>query len=447
MKIILAVREKPSLSKAAGTKARATLGSAVAAGWTGAAAGSLGSVVKVLGEDPLPAAGAADGQATWVRAVVVAPAIAGMAARWPPKRRIRKTTRAMPATASSASMRKLPKASPRPRWLIRAAMPRPAARPAMGPIQDRLAAAAGAAPATGAAALAGVACCAGVAGLGGGASGAVRAGMSRCMPAGLPPPKRLASETEGSVVPTSATTRAPRSQFFMETSPLEDNDECKNQSGVWGRKPGWPKRALLALPAAGEMGHLSAQASCGIGLGEFKHAAPAVRVEGRRHMTVVALWVLVVALILLGLAGTVVPALPGPALVLGAVVLGAWIDDFTRVGVGTLVVIGLLALLAWALDYAAGLLGARRVGASRQALLGAVLGTVVGLFMGVVGVLFMPLVGAAAGEYLARQHQAQAGQRAMKVGVATWLGIMAGLLAKVVISFMMVGVFVVALWW
>ncbi len=164
-------------------------------------------------------------------------------------------------------------------------------------------------------------------------------------------------------------------------------------------------------------------------------------------MTVVALWVLVVALILLGLAGTVLPALPGPALVMGAIVLGAWIDDFTRVGGGTLVVIGLQALLAWALDYAAGLLGARKVGASRQALLGAVLGTVVGLFMGVVGVLFMPLVGAAAGEYLARQHQAQAGQRAMRVGVATWLGIMAGLLAKVVISFMMVGVFVVALWW
>jgi uncharacterized protein YqgC (DUF456 family) len=76
-----------------------------------------------------------------------------------------------------------------------------------------------------------------------------------------------------------------------------------------------------------------------------------------------------------------------------------------------------------------------------------VLGTVVGLFMGVVGVLFMPLVGAAAGEYLARRHEAQASHRAMKVGVATWLGIMAGLLAKVVISCMMVGVFVVALWW
>jgi uncharacterized protein len=68
-------------------------------------------------------------------------------------------------------------------------------------------------------------------------------------------------------------------------------------------------------------------------------------------------------------------------------------------------------------------------------------GTVVGLFMGLIGVLFMPLVGAAIGEYIARKDQ----QRAVKVGVATWLGIMAGLIAKVVIAFVMIGVFVVAL--
>ena len=153
------------------------------------------------------------------------------------------------------------------------------------------------------------------------------------------------------------------------------------------------------------------------------------------------LWILSAALILAGLAGTVLPALPGTLFVLGGIVLGAWIDDFTRVGGGVVVAATLLALLAWALDYLAGLLGARRAGASRQALIGAVLGTIAGLFMGLVGVLFMPLVGAAIGEYLARRDQ----QRAVKVGVATWLGIMAGLVAKVVIAFMMIGLFVAAL--
>jgi len=152
-------------------------------------------------------------------------------------------------------------------------------------------------------------------------------------------------------------------------------------------------------------------------------------------------WILCAALILVGLAGTVLPVLPGTVLIWVGILLGAWIDDFTRVSVGTLVFISAVALLAWGLDYAAGLLGAKKAGASKQALIGAALGTVLGLFMGLVGVLFMPLLGAALGEYLARQDQ----KRAMKVGLATWFGIMLGLLAKVVLGFVMVGLFVAAL--
>jgi uncharacterized protein len=158
-------------------------------------------------------------------------------------------------------------------------------------------------------------------------------------------------------------------------------------------------------------------------------------------LEITLLWILCAALIVAGLAGTVLPVLPGTVLVWGGIVLGAWIDDFQRVGTTTLVVVTVLAALAWVLDYVAGLLGARKAGASRQALLGAAIGTVVGLFMGVVGVLFMPLVGAALGEYLAQKDQT----RAVRVGVATWLGIMLGLLAKVVLAFIMVGLFVAAL--
>mgnify|MGYP001766842059 FL=1 len=153
------------------------------------------------------------------------------------------------------------------------------------------------------------------------------------------------------------------------------------------------------------------------------------------------LWVLCAAMILAGLAGTILPMLPGTLLVWGGIVLGAWIDDFTRVSVTTVVLISLMGLLAWALDYAAGLLGAQKAGASKLALLGAAVGTVVGLFMGLVGVLFMPLVGAALGEFLAQKDRA----RAVKVGVSTWIGIMVGLVAKVVLAFMMVGLFAAAL--
>ena len=158
-------------------------------------------------------------------------------------------------------------------------------------------------------------------------------------------------------------------------------------------------------------------------------------------MTETLLWVLSIVLIVVGLAGTVLPALPGTAFVLGGIVLGAWIDDFTRVGGGVVAACAVLAVLAWVLDYVAGLLGARKAGASRLAIVGAAVGTVLGLFMGLVGVLFMPLVGAAVGEWLSRRDHGQA----VKVGVATWLGIMVGMVSKVVLAFMMLGLFIAAL--
>jgi len=152
-------------------------------------------------------------------------------------------------------------------------------------------------------------------------------------------------------------------------------------------------------------------------------------------------WLLSSALIVLGLAGIVLPALPGTIFVLAGIVMGAWIDGFTRVGWFAVAAVTVLAVLAWLMDYIAGVLGARRAGASRQAIIGAAIGTVAGIFMGLIGVFFMPLVGAAAGEYLALRNHRQA----MRVGISTWLGLMAGMLAKFVLAFMMVGIYVVAL--
>ena len=152
------------------------------------------------------------------------------------------------------------------------------------------------------------------------------------------------------------------------------------------------------------------------------------------------LWVLSTLLILVGLAGIVLPALPGTVLVLAGIVLGAWIDDFQKVGWFAITAVAVLAVLAWLMDYVSAALGAKRAGASRQAIVGAAIGTVAGIFMGLVGVLFMPLVGAFAGEFLARRHHGQA----LRVGVATWLGLLAGMLAKFVLAFMMIGIYIVA---
>lgn len=158
-------------------------------------------------------------------------------------------------------------------------------------------------------------------------------------------------------------------------------------------------------------------------------------------MSETLLWVLSTLLVAAGLAGIVLPALPGTVLVLAGIVLGAWIDGFTRVGWIAIAAVTVLAIAAWLMDYVAAMLGAKRAGASRQAVAGAALGTIAGIFMGLVGVLFMPLVGAAAGEFIARRDRGGA----LRVGVATWLGLLAGMLAKFVLAFMMIGIYVVAL--
>ncbi len=152
-------------------------------------------------------------------------------------------------------------------------------------------------------------------------------------------------------------------------------------------------------------------------------------------------WLAVVLLILFGVAGTVLPALPGTILVLGGVVLGAWLDNFTRVSGWVVAVIAVLAVLAWVTDYVATVMGAKRAGASKWALIGAALGTIAGIFLGLVGVLFMPFVGAAVGEYIAQKDSRQAA----KVGFATWLGLLVGTVVKLVLVFMMIGIFVAAL--
>ena len=155
----------------------------------------------------------------------------------------------------------------------------------------------------------------------------------------------------------------------------------------------------------------------------------------------VLLWVVSVLLIVVGVIGTVLPALPGVILVFGGIALAAWIDNFTRIPVWLVVILGVLTALAWVVDYAAAAMGAKRAGASKYAIIGATIGTLLGIFTGLWGLLFMPLVGAAIGEYIAQRDVRQAG----KVGIATWIGLLLGTAIKIAIVFTMIGVFLVAL--
>lgn len=153
-----------------------------------------------------------------------------------------------------------------------------------------------------------------------------------------------------------------------------------------------------------------------------------------------SLLLLAAILVLIGIAGILLPALPGTPLIFIGLLIAAWAEDFAKVGWLPLTLLGILTLIAWAADFVAAALGAKRAGASALALVGAAVGTVIGIFFGFVGLLFAPLLGAATGEYIARRDTLRAAQ----VGFATWIGLLVAAVAKVAIAFTMVGVFVAA---
>jgi uncharacterized protein YqgC (DUF456 family) len=154
-----------------------------------------------------------------------------------------------------------------------------------------------------------------------------------------------------------------------------------------------------------------------------------------------ALWIVVVALMAAGVVGTVVPVIPGAILIFAGACLGGWIDDWTRVSWWTLGALALLTIVSVAVDFVAGSFGAKRVGASKLAITGAAIGTFAGVFTGLWGLLFMPFVGAAIGEYASRRNLERAG----RVGVATGVGLLVGTAVKVALAFSMIGIFAAAL--
>jgi uncharacterized protein YqgC (DUF456 family) len=152
-------------------------------------------------------------------------------------------------------------------------------------------------------------------------------------------------------------------------------------------------------------------------------------------------------LVLVGLAGTILPALPGLPLVFLGMLLAAWAGGFAQVGAGMLVALGVLTLLGVAVDFWAAAVGAKRVGASRQAIIGAVIGTFAGLLFPPVGFVVGPFIGGVVGELILGRRLDHAGVgQATRVGFGTWLGVVFGIALKLMLALAMLGLFAWA-WW
>ncbi|MEW6332471.1 MAG: DUF456 domain-containing protein [Pseudomonadota bacterium] len=152
------------------------------------------------------------------------------------------------------------------------------------------------------------------------------------------------------------------------------------------------------------------------------------------------LWALAILLVLAGLAGLFLPMLPGAVLLFAGLAVAAWADDFVYVGWGTLVALGVLALLTYPADLLASAFGAKRYGASPRAVTGAVIGAGVGILFGLAGVLLGPFVGAVIGEFSTQRHLGKAG----RAGFGATVGIVLGTAAKLAIAFTMLGIFAIA---
>ncbi len=155
----------------------------------------------------------------------------------------------------------------------------------------------------------------------------------------------------------------------------------------------------------------------------------------------VLLYVLGAAALLAGFAGLVLPGLPGSPLLVAGVALVAWAGHFERVGWPTIAVAAVLAAVIVAVDWIAGVLGAKAFGASRWAIVGAGMGVLVGLLFGIPGILLGPAVGAIAFEYWKNPDFG----RAMKAGLGVFVGFLVGSALKIALAFVILGVLLVAL--
>ncbi len=143
-------------------------------------------------------------------------------------------------------------------------------------------------------------------------------------------------------------------------------------------------------------------------------------------------------LIFAGLAGTLIPGLPGVPLIFLAVLLYAWFTGFQVIGGAWLIAFALVTLAAVLLDYAAAALGARRFGASKAGVAGAILGGVAGtIWLGPLGLALGPFIGALLTELLVGRSW----REATRSGMGSALGLLFSLAGQLAIAGLMVGLF------
>ena len=153
--------------------------------------------------------------------------------------------------------------------------------------------------------------------------------------------------------------------------------------------------------------------------------------------TTLVFWLLAVLLLVAGLIGLLLPVLPGAPLIFAGLVIAAWAEDFHYAGLWTVVLLAIITLLTFGVDFWATIFGAKKFGASKRAVIGALIGLVIGIFLGFPGIIFGPFIGAVVGELSAQKNLKQA----TRAGVGATIGLVLGAAIKLALALTMIGVF------
>jgi len=155
------------------------------------------------------------------------------------------------------------------------------------------------------------------------------------------------------------------------------------------------------------------------------------------HDQSLILWIIGAILTVTGLSGLLLPIVPGAPLLFLGLLFGAWAEGFSYIGIWTLLLLAAMAALTYVVEFAASVLGVKKYGGSKRAMIGAALGGVAGLFLGIPGILLGPFVGAVIGE-LSMQRSLDEASRA---GFGTVVGLAIGVAGKLAIGIAMIGIF------
>ena len=167
-------------------------------------------------------------------------------------------------------------------------------------------------------------------------------------------------------------------------------------------------------------------------------------------------WVLI-AVMLVGVIGAVVPAVPGPSLILGAILVWTIVQGFGNVSWPPLIAIFVILILSAAVEFLASYWGAKQAGASKWGQIGALVGLGLGFFgllpalpFGgpLIGILLGPLIGAFIGEFLYRRELELTSRTkvAFKAGIGVVVGSLIGNLIEGILALVAVVIFVWSTW-